>query len=172
MKLSTLLLAAPLLLALGTGCGEPVEPYSANEAKVKELGEENAVAEIGKLMEQAAAPAIIGGTLEVTSKYYVYETQAVIIINGKTTNTHKVRFDDVEHTEVWEKGGNWFVRLVSDGRKLDQLKWQSEGDAKDFADLVMSFRAHLAGETLTKKKKSDDGDDGGKKKGKHTTVEE
>lgn len=134
-------LATTLALAAGSsaGCRPSVPPYAANQTLVSELGEDAAKGKLKKLLSQATAPQVQAGSVDVDSDYYHYQALDIAMF-GRGFVSKKVRFKDVAHTEVWENNGSWYVKLVG-GSKLDQLKWSSQSDAQEFADLVMSFKA-------------------------------
>ncbi len=125
---------AALLLA---GCAS-APPYPANTAVVSQMGEEAALEKLKKILKQAAAPQVTPNSVDVTSEYYFYQALDIAMY-GRGFVSKKVFFKEVDHVEVWESRGHTYVKLVGD-KKLDQLKWDSETDAKDFADLVMSFK--------------------------------
>ncbi len=139
-KLARFALVATVgLAASGFGCKASVPPYHANQNVVKQLGEDAAKEKLKKLLAHATAPQVQAGTVEVDSEFYHYQALDIAMF-GRGFVSMKVRFKEVEHAEVWEKNGSWYVKLVGSD-KLDQLKWNSKGDATEFADLIMSFKA-------------------------------
>ena len=134
----------PLALLLGSlvaigGCAPSVPPYAANDKVLADLGADAAKEKLKKLLSQATAPQVQAPSIEIDADYYHYQALDIAMF-GRGFISKKVRFKEIDHTEVWENKGSWYCKIVGEN-KLDQLKWSSEGDAKEFADLVMSFKA-------------------------------
>lgn len=149
-------LAVALVTALLAGCGAGAPPYAANTAVVSQLGEEAALEKLRKILKQAAAPQVTPNSVDVTNEYYFYQALDIAMY-GRGFVSKKVFFKEVDHVEVWESRGHTYVKLVGE-KKLDQMKWDSETDAKDFADLVMSFKSGGGGGGGAKKQAPADGD--------------
>lgn len=134
-------LAIALASALLAGCGGGGPPYAANTTVVSQLGEDAALAKLKKILSQASGPQITATSIDVTNEYFFYQALDLQMY-GRGTVSRKVFYKEVDHAEVWESRGNTYVKLIStEGKKLDQIKWNAETDAKDFADLVMSFKS-------------------------------
>jgi len=147
----------PLVVALSAaaGCAEEIPPYTANQNVVNTMGEEAAVDKLRTLLKEAASPQVQAHSIDVDREHYYYQaidlpTPGVPYGYGRGFVTKKVRFADVEYTQVWESRGHWYVRLMGD-KGLDKIKWDSQSDAKDFADLIMSFKAGLGGTKLRRR---------------------
>jgi hypothetical protein len=137
-SLSRALLLVALALS-SSACAPSVPPYAANQKVVSELGADAAKDKLKKLLSQATAPQVQAPSVEIEGDYYHYQALDIAMF-GRGFISKKVRFKEIDHTEVWENKGSWYCKVVGED-KLDQLKWSSESDAKEFADLVMSFKA-------------------------------
>jgi len=137
-----LVLCVALLVTLTAGCGPGRPPYTANEKLVATLGEDAAKEKLKKLLSQAAAPQVTGATVEVAHDYYFYQAIDLAMF-GRGFVSQKVFFAQVQQVEVWEDGGRHYCKLIGED-KLDQLRWTTAAEAREFADLVMSFKANLS----------------------------
>lgn len=150
MKTRWWLLCLTALLALA--CRPPAEPYTADEGIVLGLGEAEGLEKLRTVLKQATAPQVTPQSVDVTSEYYFYQALDIAMY-GRGFVSKKVYFKEIDRVEMWESRGNTYVRFLrADDKKIDQLKWSSEIDAKLFADLVMSFKANPGISTVKSKK--------------------
>lgn len=71
-------------------------------------------------------------TLEVQDRFYAYRASGI---------SGHVNFGEVDYIEVYD---NEFVFLrAADDAVLDKVRFETEEEAKDFADLVTSLRAQV-----------------------------
>lgn len=129
------------------GCAKEVPAYTPNRALVGKLGEAGAKERLKKLISQAAAPQVDGKSVEIEGNYYYYQAIDMAMF-GRGFMSMKVFYDKVTRIEVWDDDGRYYCKLIGidedgDEKRLDQLRWASGEEAREFADLLGSFQAHL-----------------------------
>ena len=145
-----------LVLVLGglsSGCGGSDKPaYTPNQQLVAQLGEAGAKDRLLKLFTHAAMPQISKADIEVERDFYFYKGMDHAWVGGFSTVakpiSRKVFFNRITNIEVWDDDDRYYCKLLGidedgDEEKLDQLRWTTPQEAREFADLVASFQANL-----------------------------
>ncbi len=130
------ILAAALLLT--SACAPAALEYAPRTDLITELGADEAKARLVKLLSQATAPQVMAKTVEVGDDYYFYQALDIAMF-GRGFVSKKVYIPEVQSAEITESKGRYYVQLNGTA-KLDRIRWSSEHDAKEFADLVLSLK--------------------------------
>lgn len=139
-------LAAAVLLggALSTGCVSVV-PYQPNEGLVTSLGQEAAKSKLAEILRRATIPAV--SAVNVTDDYVEYHWQQMVpgpfwapmaagnaVTQISYANIGRIQIHENHHIFIWGPGDN----------RRDEIRFATADDAREFSDLLMSFRAARA----------------------------
>jgi hypothetical protein len=135
-------LAASILLgsALATGC-VAVVPYQPDESVVTKMGPEEAKRKLSDILSRATIPHV--SAVNVTDDFVEYEWQQSVpgpfFAPIVTANKTQIRYVNIGRIELY--ANNYvFVWWPGDQRR-DEICFATPEEAKQVADLLMSFRA-------------------------------
>lgn len=123
-------------LALLTGCATPL-PYAPKEDLVARDGPQKAAQRLTKLLERVREPRI--GRVKVDSEALEFRPY----YPGQAVGIRRIVWEYVGRVDVYAN----YRAFVYDrlNRELFWAQFNYPEEAQEFADLVMSFRAHAAG---------------------------
>ena len=129
-------------VALSFGCA-PIA-YHANEEKVKELGAEKAKKDLKELVMRAkSAGGGVVSSVDVTDDALKVKAQASSMGMWYQIETrqleNEVYFPMLDRVDIYSN--NW-AYVYQSGRLAMQVLLGTPEEAKSFADLLMSFKAH------------------------------
>ena len=133
-----------IIALLSVGCPAVIQ-HQPNERMVDELGVPQARQRLQDTLTRSINPQVV--EVEVTDDYLNYRYRQPIlgpygIVMGTTMAENRIFFNNVHRVEVFENG----VVLVRAQTEhiLAQMIFSNTNDSKNFADLLMSFRARRA----------------------------
>lgn len=143
------LTAACLLACLACACQIP-QPvaYSPRNNVLAEVSVPEAIARMTVLLEQhVILPPVTNGSVKITPQALAFEVTRAFhtVIDSPWPEIGSARLFELRDPQYRREQWNYDVQLArADGSEIVTLRFVGEANAREFADLVMSFRARAA----------------------------